>query len=170
MNGRSPSDPPPRAAARAVSAAAFRIVRTAPVSLADLPWSTFWTGFVPVLALTEILTIASNGMMGIDPFLKIVTFLASGWIALRPARFTIATHTRSVPTPPEHQLRDAACSNGSIRADAGSPTLTIEPHLRTVFAVRRMRPSESRGCTLASRDDEPRPTRRKPARKSASRA
>jgi ABC-2 type transport system permease protein len=58
----------------AVSAegAAFWIIRTAPISLRDFLWSKFWTGLVPVLVLTEGLTIVANEFMGIDPFLKVV--------------------------------------------------------------------------------------------------
>src|SRR3982750_3444870 len=42
----------------AVSAegAAFWIIRTSPVRLRDFLWSKFWTGLVPVLGLTEVLT------------------------------------------------------------------------------------------------------------------
>ena len=56
----------------AVSAegAAFWIIRTAPISLRDFLWSKFWTGLVPVLLLTECLTIAGNELLGVDPFLK----------------------------------------------------------------------------------------------------
>ena len=55
---------------------AFWIVRTAPVSLRDFLWSKFWTGLVPVLVLTEILTVAANELLGIDPFLKAVAAMA----------------------------------------------------------------------------------------------
>ena len=51
---------------------AFWIVRTAPISMSDFLWSKFWTGLVPVLVLTEALTIAANELLGIDPFLKVV--------------------------------------------------------------------------------------------------
>ena len=56
----------------AVSAegAAFWIIRTAPISLRDFLWSKFWTGLIPVLVLTECLTIAGNEFLGSDPFLK----------------------------------------------------------------------------------------------------
>ncbi len=59
----------------AVSAegAAFWIIRTAPIKARDFLWSKFWTGVVPVFVLTEILTVAGNELMGIDPFLKVVT-------------------------------------------------------------------------------------------------
>jgi ABC-2 type transport system permease protein len=64
----------------AVSAegAAFWIVRTAPISLRDFLWSKFWTGLVPVLVLTEVLTIVGNEFLGVDPFLKVTTALAIG--------------------------------------------------------------------------------------------
>jgi ABC-2 type transport system permease protein len=62
----------------AVSAegASFWIIRTAPITLRDFLWSKFWTAFVPVLVLTELLTIAANQFLGVDPFLKVVTALA----------------------------------------------------------------------------------------------
>jgi ABC-2 type transport system permease protein len=62
----------------AVSAegASFWIIRTSPVTLHDFLWSKFWTALVPVLALTEVLTVAANEFLGVDPFLKVVTALA----------------------------------------------------------------------------------------------
>jgi ABC-2 type transport system permease protein len=58
----------------AVSAegAAFWIIRSAPISLRAFLWSKFWIGLVPVLLLTEGLTIASNHFLGIDPLLRVV--------------------------------------------------------------------------------------------------
>jgi ABC-2 type transport system permease protein len=62
----------------AVSAegAAFWIIRTAPISLGAFLWSKFWAGLLPVLVLTEGLTIAANGFLGIDPFLRLVSAVA----------------------------------------------------------------------------------------------
>jgi len=62
----------------AVSAegAAFWIIRTAPISLGDFLWSKFWTGLVPVLLLSEGLTITANRLLGIDPFLQVVAATA----------------------------------------------------------------------------------------------
>jgi ABC-2 type transport system permease protein len=62
----------------AVSAegAAFWIVRTSPIRLSDFLWSKFWTGLVPVLLLSEVLTIAANESLGIAPFLKVVSAIA----------------------------------------------------------------------------------------------
>ena len=62
----------------AVSAegASFWIIRTSPITLHDFLWSKFWTAFVPVLLLTEVLTVAANEFLGVDPFLKVVTALA----------------------------------------------------------------------------------------------
>jgi ABC-2 type transport system permease protein len=50
--------------------AAFWIIRSSPIPLSDFLWSKFWTGLVPVLVLTEGLTIAANEFLGVDPFLK----------------------------------------------------------------------------------------------------
>ncbi len=62
----------------AVSAegSAFWIIRTAPISLRDFLWSKFWTGLVPVLVLTELLTVAANEFLGVDPFLKTMAAFA----------------------------------------------------------------------------------------------
>jgi ABC-2 type transport system permease protein len=56
--------------------AAFWIIRTSPITLRDFLWSKFWTGLVPVLLLTEVLTIAANQLLGVDPLLKVVAALA----------------------------------------------------------------------------------------------
>src|SRR5689334_861587 len=67
----------------AVSAegAAFWIIRTAPISLKDFLWSKFWTGLVPVLLLTEILIVAGNELLGVDPFLKRMSAVAIVFMA-----------------------------------------------------------------------------------------
>ena len=67
----------------AVSAegAAFWIIRTAPISLQDFLWSKFWTGLVPVLVLTEILIVAGNELLGVDPFLKRMSAVAIVFMA-----------------------------------------------------------------------------------------
>ncbi|HXW08666.1 MAG TPA: hypothetical protein VD833_25770 [Vicinamibacterales bacterium] len=52
--------------------AAFWIIRASPVSMRDFLWSKFWVGLVPVLLLTEGLTIAANEVLGVDPVLKLV--------------------------------------------------------------------------------------------------
>lgn len=62
--------------------AAFWIIRTAPARLGDFLWSKFWTGFVPVVVLTEALTIAANEFLGVDPFLKIVAATAVVFMSL----------------------------------------------------------------------------------------
>jgi ABC-2 type transport system permease protein len=56
--------------------AAFWIIRSAPISLRDFLWSKFWMGLVPVLLLSEGLTIAANHLLGVDPFLKAVSAIA----------------------------------------------------------------------------------------------
>ncbi len=68
----------------AVSAegAAFWIIRTSPISLRDFLWSKFWTGLVPVLLLTEVLTIAGNELLGVDPFLKVMAAIAIAFMSL----------------------------------------------------------------------------------------
>lgn len=67
----------------AVSAegAAFWIIRSAPISLRDFLWSKFWTGLIPVLVLTECLTIAGNELLGSDPFLKQVAAVSVAFMS-----------------------------------------------------------------------------------------
>jgi ABC-2 type transport system permease protein len=62
----------------AVSAegAAFWIVRTAPIPIRDFLWSKYWTGLVPIVLMTEVLTIAGNEFLGVDPFLKVLAAVA----------------------------------------------------------------------------------------------
>ena len=62
--------------------AAFWIVRSAPVSLRDFLWSKFWIGLVPVLVLTEALTIAANYLMGVDPLLQVIAPLVVLFMSL----------------------------------------------------------------------------------------
>jgi ABC-2 type transport system permease protein len=56
--------------------AAFWVVRTSPVSLSDFLWSKYWAGLVPVALLTTGLTMAANELLGVDPFLKVLTTAA----------------------------------------------------------------------------------------------
>ncbi len=58
--------------------AAFWMIRTSPVTMRDFLWSKFWTALVPVLALTEVLTVAANQFLGVDPFLKVITAIGIG--------------------------------------------------------------------------------------------
>jgi ABC-2 type transport system permease protein len=53
-----------------VEGLSFWIIRTSPVSMRDFLWSKFWTGLLPVLFLTELVTVAANEFLGVDPFLK----------------------------------------------------------------------------------------------------
>jgi ABC-2 type transport system permease protein len=53
--------------------AAFWVIRTSPVRMHDFLWSKFWAGVLPVVLLTETLTILSNEFLGVEPFLKWVS-------------------------------------------------------------------------------------------------
>jgi ABC-2 type transport system permease protein len=68
----------------AVSAegAAFWIIRTAPIPLGTFLWSKFWIGLLPVLLLTEGLTVAANHFLGVDPFLRAVAAVAVLFMSL----------------------------------------------------------------------------------------
>ncbi len=68
----------------AVSAegAAFWIIRAAPISFGEFLWSKFWTGLVPVLVLTEGLTMVANEFLGVDPFLQVVSATAVVFMSL----------------------------------------------------------------------------------------
>ncbi len=62
--------------------AALWIVRTAPVSLESFLWSKLWTGLLPILLLAEGLTVASNELLGVDPFLKVLGACAIAFMTL----------------------------------------------------------------------------------------
>jgi ABC-2 type transport system permease protein len=61
---------------------AFWLIRKSPVEMRDFLWSKFWTGLVPVLLLTETLTVAANELLGVDPFLKMVAAVAVVFLSL----------------------------------------------------------------------------------------
>jgi ABC-2 type transport system permease protein len=60
----------------------FWIVRTSPVSMSSFLWSKFATGFVPVVFFATFLTIAANQMLGVHPFLKVLTAVAVVFMSL----------------------------------------------------------------------------------------
>jgi ABC-2 type transport system permease protein len=68
----------------AVSAegAAFWIVRASPVGMGAFLWSKFWTGFVPILLLAEALTVVSSRLLGVPPFLQMLSAVAMAFMAL----------------------------------------------------------------------------------------
>ncbi|MEQ1573787.1 MAG: hypothetical protein ABL993_06025 [Vicinamibacterales bacterium] len=68
---------------------AFWIIRTSPISYRDFLWSKFWIGLLPVMLLTEGLTITANEFLGVDPFLKVVA--AAGIFFLSFALVGLAT-------------------------------------------------------------------------------
>ena len=108
----------------AVSAegASFWIIRTSPITLRDFLWSKFWTAFVPVLVLTEVLTVAANEFLGVDPFLKVVTALAivfmtprAGRPRGRPRRPLSALRRRSEPGRRLVRRRRVHDAGGAVR-------------------------------------------------------
>ena len=83
---------------------AFWIIRVSPVSFRDFLWSKFWTGVVPILVLTEGLTITANELLGIDPFLKTVCAVGMVFMTFalvgpggRPRRAVSALRRRREP-------------------------------------------------------------------------
>ena len=55
---------------------AFWIVRTSPVGMRSFLWSKFWTGLLPILILAEGLTVVSNELLGVGPFLRVLAAVA----------------------------------------------------------------------------------------------
>ena len=53
---------------------AWWILRTAPVPLAQLWWSKFWIGYLPLVVFAELLVATTNGLLRV-PFPVTVTFL-----------------------------------------------------------------------------------------------
>jgi ABC-2 type transport system permease protein len=53
-----------------VEGRSFWIIRASPIRMRDFLWSKFWTGLIPVLLLTELVTVIANEFLGVDPLLK----------------------------------------------------------------------------------------------------
>ncbi|MBX7185210.1 MAG: hypothetical protein K1Y01_08720 [Vicinamibacteria bacterium] len=60
----------------------FWILRTSPVSMGSFLWSKFATGFVPVVFFATFLTVVANQMLGVHPFLKVLTAVAVVFMSL----------------------------------------------------------------------------------------
>ena len=65
----------------------FWLVRSAPISIRKLLWSKFWMYLVPLLVLSEILIVLSNGLLNVSGFMmgvSVVTmvFLTAGIVGL----------------------------------------------------------------------------------------
>lgn len=60
----------------------FWILRTSPVSMSSFLWSKFATGFVPVVFFATFLTVVANQMLGVHPFLKVLTAVAVIFMSL----------------------------------------------------------------------------------------
>jgi ABC-2 type transport system permease protein len=60
---------------------AFWIVRTSPLPMRGFLWGKFWTGLLPILVLAELLTIVSNELLGVAPFLKVLSALAIAFMS-----------------------------------------------------------------------------------------
>jgi ABC-2 type transport system permease protein len=61
---------------------AFWIVRTSPLPMRALLWGKFWTGLVPILALAELLTVVSNQLLGVVPFIKVLSAVAIAFMSV----------------------------------------------------------------------------------------
>ncbi|MFI5005863.1 MAG: hypothetical protein ACHQKZ_00430 [Solirubrobacterales bacterium] len=55
---------------------AFWIVRTAPVTMRSFLWSKFWTGLIPILVMALGLTVVSNELLRVGPFLRLLSAVA----------------------------------------------------------------------------------------------
>jgi len=49
--------------------ASFWIIRSSPLSLRDFLWAKFWSSLLPLLVLAEILTVISNKLLKVTPFM-----------------------------------------------------------------------------------------------------
>ncbi len=62
--------------------AAFWVIQSSPVRLSAFLWSKFWTGLCPLLLLALGLTVASNEILGAEPFLKLLCGVAIVFMTL----------------------------------------------------------------------------------------
>jgi ABC-2 type transport system permease protein len=49
--------------------ASFWIIRSAPLSIKDFLWAKFWSSFLPLVVLAEILIVLSNTLLKVTPFM-----------------------------------------------------------------------------------------------------
>lgn len=54
----------------------FWLLRSSPLSMRDLLWAKFWTGTIPLLVLALALVGVTNLMLGVRPFVQVVSLLA----------------------------------------------------------------------------------------------
>ncbi len=50
----------------------FWIIRSAPLSIKDFLWAKFWSSFLPLLVLSELLIILSNILLKVTPFMMVI--------------------------------------------------------------------------------------------------
>ncbi len=60
----------------------FWILRSSPVSMSAFLWSKFATGFAPIVFFATFLTVVANQMLGVHPFLKVLTAVAVIFMSL----------------------------------------------------------------------------------------
>jgi len=60
----------------------FWILRSSPVSMSSFLWSKFATGFAPIVFFSTFLTVVANEMLGVHPFLKVLTAVAVVFMSL----------------------------------------------------------------------------------------
>jgi ABC-2 type transport system permease protein len=54
----------------------FWLLRSSPLAMRDLLWAKFWVGAVPLLLLAMVLVGVTNVMLGVRPFVQIVSLTA----------------------------------------------------------------------------------------------
>ena len=92
---------------------AFWIVRTSPLSMRTLLWGKFWAGLVPILVLAEGLTIASNQLLGVVPFLKVLSAVAIAFMSLALVGMAVGLGAR-YPRFAAENLTQVAGSYGGV--------------------------------------------------------
>lgn len=55
---------------------ALWLLRSSPLSMRDLLWAKFWVGAVPLLVLAMVLVGLTNAMLGVRPFVQVVSLTA----------------------------------------------------------------------------------------------
>lgn len=92
--------------------AAFWIIRTSPLRMHDFLWSKFWTGVIPVLVLTELLTVLANELLGVDPLLKAVSAGAIFVMAFAVAGLAVGLGARYPRFSADHPSQVAGSYGG----------------------------------------------------------
>jgi ABC-2 type transport system permease protein len=92
----------------------FWVVRTSPYRLNDLYWQKFRFSFLPLLLVSEFLSIASIGMMRRDPQLIVLAAVSTGFVAAALTSMNLGAGTYFAVFKEKNPIRVASSQGASV--------------------------------------------------------